>query len=87
MIDSSFKNIEKETNAAKSIPKPSSMFHQQADIRDLFSTIEDVDEYTFFVYSSEIYTLENFILLYFVLFFGLFVFVPEKNNTVIFVEG
>lgn len=63
------------------------MFHQLADIRDLFSTIEDVDEYTVFVYSSEIYTLENFILLYFVLFFGLFVFVPEKNNTVIFVEG
>ena len=55
------------------------MFHQLADIRTIFSTIEDVDEYTFFVYSPEIYTLENFLLLYFVLLFGLFVFVPEKK--------
>lgn len=69
------------------MPKPSSTFHQLADIRTIFSTIEDVDEYTFVVYSPEIYTLENFILLYFVLLFGWFVFVPEKNNTVIFVEG
>ena len=36
--------MKKETNAAKTIPKLSSMYHQLADIRDLFSTIEDVDD-------------------------------------------